>query len=235
MKREYYKMPFFRYDRFEGATGPLLLAVFLMVPILLIIGGLTLVIEYAGLGPIAKILLFVVGTISSFAWMIIGGKTWDKIATKDTYELKIPDADRYVKTRPITDETELIELEKTGGLHIRGEPDAEFKKFMYNLFTDYNIRKQENITICSIDRNLFLKHYSYYEEKYYEYTTLYVVPFDQLGTDWEGYLKKTKKNPNLFRSFGYLEDLLDGIYTEYDFGFRYRYRKIRKEISEGTT
>ena len=240
MKREYYDVGFLGFDRFsiEKRGGLVLFLAGLFLPVLILIGIATFLSMSVSVASVLKVVGLILCVCLSFAWMIGFGFLWQKIERRRKYPLRIPDADRYVRISPVTGEEELVKLEKTGGLTLRGEPDSGTRKFIYNFFTDFGLRKGEEITIRSIDRDLFLKHYRYYEEKYYEYTTLYVVPFDELGTDQEGYDKIKGRDPrytNLFFNFGTFEDVLDGAYNEFDFGIRYRYRNIRKGLSEGTT
>ena len=222
MKREYYDVGFLGFDRFsiEKRGGLVLFLAGLFLPVLILIGIATFLSMSVSVASVLKVVGLILCVCLSFAWMIGFGFLWQKIEHRRKYPLRIPDADRYVRISPVT-----------------GEPDSGTRKFIYNFFTDFGLRKGEEITIRSIDRDLFLKHYSYYEEKYYEYTTLYVIPFDELGTDQEGYDKIKGRDPrytNLFFNFGTFEDVLDGAYNEFDFGIRYRYRNIRKGLSEET-
>ena len=148
------------------------------------------------------------------------------------YRLKVPDADKYFTVIRDADGAVIGKAERKGALWFSKEPDAGFFSFTYNLFADNGSSPSERIRVYEVTKEMFLEQFPYYEEHLFRYSRIWVIPYEDLGFDREGFkaLKNTGKERELFLFHADLSDLADGLTYERDYGESRRYGDVRKGI-----
>ena len=161
-----------------------------------------------------------------FVWVVFAGKFWGEHADKK-YRLRVTDADKYVHIVSLPGEDMMDELDRRGSLFFYHEPDPQFLKYVYNLFRDHGLLKGTDLTFYEITKEELFAHFTYFEKDYKAPDVMYVMPYDELNTDKEGFMEIKKKSV-LFLYFAYYTDVLDGIVNK-PYGYvEYRYKGIRR-------
>ena len=220
-KKAYYKPPFG-----TGKESSWFLVLMIILPTIALIGALTLILEFGPGSVWLRILLVPLSIVLFLGWIVFVGKMVDKNYGKK-YRLKIPDADRYIHITPLTDGAVLDELDRQGALLFLHAPDEGFKKFTYNLFHDFGlVEPPKELNFYAVTRETFLKHFAYYESKYYRYDVIYVMPYEAVGADKEKF-KALLGESIMFVYYSDFTDLCDGKVSEPDYGIWYRYKDSR--------
>lgn len=236
MKKEdngFYELPKLEKITWLEILLGILALLYISVPtiILLIICAIVKIMKI----DVSPILITVIGVILYVGWTIrlcmLPGKRKPfapKIKKKYVkYRFNVKDAYKKVTLEPDTDGEVMDSLYRNGALYFFADPDQDFINFVYNYFNDNFKIKDEHITIHTISRKAFLKHFSYYEDIRYKHQNIYVISYEDIGASTEALENLVKTDMNKYYCWSYFSDfgyLVDGKVFDKDYGTWYRYK-----------
>lgn len=226
----------------ESGIRAVLLAIlalcYIGLPIIVILIATTVLHVTGYLERIPMWIVMIVSAALFFGWVF-----WLVISTKDPnrtplfenkkrkrYYFNIPDAYKKVRIERLTDGDEMTGLYHDGAMFFADKTE-DFLNYTFNFLNDNKLILNNELNVYEISREDFLKRFSYYEPEYFQYDAIYVVPYSSINTtrahfkDRDVYKIKDGFNWLYYHDYA---DLVDGIYSEYGFGIRFRYRDIVK-------
>ncbi|MCR4689300.1 MAG: hypothetical protein K5745_07105 [Saccharofermentans sp.] len=210
--KEYYEIDTFRQKPVYVALATIAVLLFLLLPFILF-SIASVVIKNMGIESFTPMFIAIAVFITVFALEIFFldkvaskcKKLFDIPTIKIRYELKVPEAYKYVDVRYPDNEDVIDELYKEGALLLaRGSFDDKTCSFVYNASADVFPRRNETITVYRISSAMLCEHFPDLAGKLSDLTA-YVLPLSDLGIDQGGYEE--------IRDSGILNDRIYAIFN----------------------